>query len=61
MRKQILDLIDKTLKNYDLEGIEIVDEDLETIESLIIDGKSLEEATSIVLNNIRETLDEDLD
>ena len=57
MREKILELIDKKLKDYDLEGIEIVEEDLETIESLIIDGKSLEEATSIVLNNIREVLD----
>lgn len=62
MREQILDLIDKRLKDYDLEGVEIVEEDLNTIESLV-NSKLLpiEDAVHIVLTNIREALDEGLD
>ena len=62
MREEILELIDKKLKDYDLEGVEIVEEDVNTIESLI-NSKLLpiEDAVHIVLSMIRDALDEDLD
>lgn len=50
------DLNDK-LSDYDLEGIEITDEDVNNVMTLIEDGEEYEEAISFVLCAIRDCLD----
>lgn len=49
------------LGDYDLGGVEITEEDLEEIKTLVGDGKTLKEATDNVLYGIRKTLDEGLE
>ena len=49
------------LGDYDLGGVEIDEEDYESIIRMMNNGKSLEEATHECLLGIRNVLDEDLD
>lgn len=53
------DLYDK-LSDYDLEGIEITDEDVNNVMTLIEDGEDYEEAITFVLCAIRDCLDDGL-
>lgn len=61
MREKIEDYIDENLRYFELEGVEITEEDIEFIEEKINSGKSIEDACDEVLSGIRECLDEGLD
>ena len=60
MNKDIKIYIENNLKYFELEGVEITDEDVDLVEQKIKQGKSLEESCDSVLIGIRECLDEGL-
>lgn len=53
--------LEERLSEYDLEGVEVVDEDCSSVLSLMENGSTLEEAVGKVLENIRDVLDENLE
>ena len=48
--------LNSRLKDYELEGVEIVEEDAMLVQNYMANGSSLDEAIHIVLNGICETL-----
>lgn len=62
IRNKILDYINENQKGFDLEGVEITEEDVDNVLSKIRDdGLSLETSCDEVLQGIRDTLDEGLE
>lgn len=60
MNEDIKIYIENNLKYFELEGVEITNEDIELVKQKINQGKNLEEACDSVLIGIRECLDEGL-
>lgn len=59
MRELILsDLVEKA-SDYQLEGVEFTQEDVDYVESLIANGTSYEDAIDICLEGIYDVLNED--
>lgn len=62
IRNKILDYINKNQKGFDLEGVEIAEEDVDDIQRKIKeDSMELEKACDEVLQGIRDCLDEGLE
>ena len=55
-RKEIKNTLEYEKKFYDLEGVEISEEDIDNVEENIEDGMSEEDAIADVLLNISATL-----
>ena len=53
--------LESKLRDYDLEGCEISDEDIDEFIENLCAGNTREEATELILNGIREILDAGLD
>ena len=60
MRDKIKSYIENNLKYWELEGVEITEEDICFIESKVKQGKSIENACNEVLNGIKECLNDGL-
>lgn len=60
MREKIKSYMDSNLKCFELEGVEITEEDIDFVEEKVRRGKRVEDACNEVLNGIRECLDEGL-
>ena len=54
-------LKESNLNDYDLDGVEITEEDIDNIRDEMAKGSSLKDATNTVLYRIRECLDEGLE
>lgn len=57
MREKIKSYIEKEAKNFDLEECEFCEEDFTYVESLIAEGKSLENACMNMMQIMRDCLD----
>jgi len=57
-RRNIKEELESKLKDYDLEGCEVSDDDVDVFISNLRGGNTREEATELILNDIRETLNE---
>lgn len=56
MRELILSDLVNNASNYQLEGVEFTQEDVDYVESLIANGKSYEDAIDICLEGIYDVL-----
>lgn len=62
MRYEIWDYMEENLKNFELGGVEIVEDDVEAVEIRMREHQqTLEQACDEVLQGIRDCLDEGLD
>lgn len=61
MREKIEDYMENNLKYFELEGVEITEDDFDFAEEKIKQGKSIEDACDEVLRGIRECLDDGLE
>ena len=61
MKEKIKDYMESNLKYFELEGVEITEEDFDFAESKVKYGKSIEDACDEVLKGIRECLDNGLE
>ena len=59
MRELILSDLEKNASNYQLEGVEFTQEDVDYVESLIANGTFYENAIDICLEGICYVLNED--
>ena len=61
MREKIEDYMENNLKYFELEGVEITEDDFDFAEKKVKQGKSIEDACDEVLRGIRECLDDGLE
>ena len=61
MREKIEDYMESNLKYFELEGVEITEDDFDFAEEKVRNGKSIEDACDEVLRGIRECLDDGLE
>lgn len=61
MREKIEDYMENNLKYFELEGVEITEDDFDFAEEKVKQGKSIEDACDEVLRGIRECLDDGLE
>lgn len=61
MKEKIEKYVEEHLKEYELEGVEIVEEDIDYIEKLVNAGKTIEEASDKIMLSIRDCLDAGLE
>ena len=61
MREKIEDYMENNLKYFELEGVEITEDDFDFVEEKVKQGKSIEDACDEVLRGIRECLDDGLE
>ena len=62
LRKKIWDYVNSHLKDFELEGVEIAEEDIDDIENRMKEKNiTLEVASDEILSSIRECLDAGLD
>lgn len=61
MREKIEDYMENSLKYFELEGVEITEDDFDFAEEKVKQGKSIEDACDEVLRGIRECLDDGLE
>lgn len=59
--EEAIDLLLAHAKEYQLEGVEITEEDAISVVSLVDENNTPEDAVSIVLSGIRDCLDEGLE
>lgn len=59
--ENIWSCVEYNIKGYKLEGVEIVDEDIDYVKELMSQGMSLEDAVCTMLGGIRDCLDAGLD
>ena len=59
--EQIKQLLEERKAGYDLDGVDIVQEDIKTVARHIQNGKTIEEAVNDTLSYMREILNEELD
>lgn len=59
--EQIKQLLEKNKAGYDLDGVDIVQEDIRAIARYMSNGKTIEEAVNDTLSHMREVLNEGLD
>lgn len=57
MREKIESYIESNLKYFELEGVEITEDDIDFVEEKVRQGKSIENACDEMLRGIRECLD----
>lgn len=61
MREKIEDYMENNLKYFELEGVEITEDDFDFAEEKVKQGKPIEDACDEVLRGIRECLDDGLE
>lgn len=61
MREKIESYMESNLKYFELEGVEITEDDFDFAEEKVRHGKSIEDACDEVLKGIRECLDNGLE
>lgn len=61
MREKIEDYMKNNLKYFELEGVEVTEDDFDFAEEKVKQGKSIEDACDEVLRGIRECLDDGLE
>ena len=61
MRAKIAIYMESNLKHFELEGVEITEDDFDFAEEKVMQGKSIEDACDEVLRGIRACLDDGLE